>query len=139
MCSWYHIHASGLIGSPTDPSSRRLLKSRRGRPLGAPLHERANGGRRRVENRDAVALDEPPEPILLRPVGRAFVHQHRRAVRERTVHDVAVAGHPADVGRAPVDVFVPQVEHPSCRRVRADEIAAVVWTMPFGLPVVPDV
>ena len=22
MCSWYHIHASGLIGSPTDPSSR---------------------------------------------------------------------------------------------------------------------
>ena len=22
MCSRYHIHASGLIGSPTDPSSR---------------------------------------------------------------------------------------------------------------------
>ena len=22
MCSWYHIHASGLIGSPTEPSSR---------------------------------------------------------------------------------------------------------------------
>ncbi len=22
MCSWYHIHASGLIGSPTLPSSR---------------------------------------------------------------------------------------------------------------------
>jgi hypothetical protein len=21
MCSWYHIHASGLIGSPTDPSN----------------------------------------------------------------------------------------------------------------------
>ena len=21
MCSWYHIHASGLIGSPTEPSS----------------------------------------------------------------------------------------------------------------------
>ncbi len=28
MCSWYHIHASGLIGSPTDPSSRRLDRSR---------------------------------------------------------------------------------------------------------------
>ena len=27
MCSWYHIHASGLIGSPTDPSSRRLDRS----------------------------------------------------------------------------------------------------------------
>ena len=22
MCSWYHIHASGLMGSPTEPSSR---------------------------------------------------------------------------------------------------------------------
>src|SRR5271170_1145561 len=26
-CSRYHIHASGLIGSPTEPSSRRLDKS----------------------------------------------------------------------------------------------------------------
>jgi hypothetical protein len=24
---WYHIHASGLIGSPTLPSRRRLLRS----------------------------------------------------------------------------------------------------------------
>src|SRR4051812_44851576 len=27
MTSRYHIHASGLIGSPTEPSKRRLLKS----------------------------------------------------------------------------------------------------------------
>ena len=27
MCLRYHIQASGLMGSPTDPSSRRLLKS----------------------------------------------------------------------------------------------------------------
>ena len=27
MCSAYHIHASGLMGSPTDPSSRRLDRS----------------------------------------------------------------------------------------------------------------
>src|SRR5579871_1834477 len=26
---WYHIHASGLIGSPTDPRSRSELRSRR--------------------------------------------------------------------------------------------------------------
>ena len=35
----------------------------------------------------------------------------RRAVRERTVDDVAVAGDPADVGRAPVDVVVLQIEN----------------------------
>lgn len=27
MCLRYQIHASGLIGSPTDPSTRRLLRS----------------------------------------------------------------------------------------------------------------
>jgi hypothetical protein len=27
MCSWYQVQASGLIGSPTDPSSRRLVMS----------------------------------------------------------------------------------------------------------------
>ena len=28
MISWYHIQASGLIGSPTEPSRRRLERSR---------------------------------------------------------------------------------------------------------------
>ncbi len=27
MCSWYQIHASGLIGSPTVPSRRRVERS----------------------------------------------------------------------------------------------------------------
>src|SRR5262245_39205103 len=27
IASWYHIHASGLIGSPTVPSNRRLERS----------------------------------------------------------------------------------------------------------------
>src|SRR6187399_1920869 len=31
MYSWYHIHASGLIGSPTEPSS---LREERSRPCG---------------------------------------------------------------------------------------------------------
>src|ERR1700719_2318812 len=29
MFLWYQIHASGLIGSPTEPSRRRLERSRR--------------------------------------------------------------------------------------------------------------
>src|SRR5687768_11229130 len=29
MCSWYHIHASGLMGSPTDPSRRKDDMSQR--------------------------------------------------------------------------------------------------------------
>ena len=120
MCSWYHIHASGLIGSPTEPSRRRRRQVVLRRPVGAPAHEGADGGRRGVEDRDAVALDDLPEAILLRPVGRAFVHHDGRAVGERAVDDVAVAGDPADVGGAPVDVLVLEVEDPlaSWRRRR---------------------
>ncbi len=93
-------------------------------PLGAPAHEGADGRGRGVEDGDAVALDDLPEAILLRPVGRAFVHQHGGAVRERSVDDVAVAGDPADVGRAPVDVVLLEVEDPLGRGVAAGEIAA---------------
>ena len=76
-------------------------------PLRPPLHERADGGRRGVEDRDAVALDDLPEAVLLRPVRRALVHHDGGTVGERSVDDVAVARHPADVGRAPVDVVCP--------------------------------
>ena len=72
--------------------------------LRAPLHEGPDGRGRRVEQRDPVLLDQVPEPVAARRVGRALVHHRRAAVRERAVHDVAVAGDPADVGGAPVDV-----------------------------------
>ncbi len=39
MCSWYHIQASGLIGSPTDPSSRSEDRSR---PFGHSSPQRMN-------------------------------------------------------------------------------------------------
>ncbi len=105
MCSWYQIHASGLIGSPTEPSSRSdaeivLLAA----CSGPPLHVRADRGRRGVEDRDAVALDDRPPARLVREVGRPLVEHRGRRVAERPVDDVAVAGDPADVGRAPVDV-----------------------------------
>ena len=106
MCCQYQIHASGLIGSPTDPSRRSDERSCASGYCVAPLHERADRGRRGVEDRDAVPLDDRPEPVLVRVVRRALVHDARRAVRERAVDDVGVAGDPADVGRAPVDVGV---------------------------------
>ena len=72
----------------------------------APLHEGADRGRRGVEDRDAVLLDDLPPAALVRGVRRALVHHLGRAVGQRSVDDVGVAGHPADVGGAPVDVGV---------------------------------
>ena len=43
-------------------------------------------------------------------VGRALIHQHGCAVLQRPVHDIRMPGDPADVGRAPVDIVVAQIE-----------------------------
>ena len=107
------------------------------RQLAAPLHERPDGGRRGVELRHPVALDDVPQPILgpvrrtragplrlPRRVGRAFVHDRRRTVGERAVDDVAVAGDPAHVGGAPIDVAVVIIEHVLVRHRREDDVAA---------------
>ena len=65
-----------------------------------------------------------PEAIRLRVVGRALVHHRRRAVGEDSVDDVAVAGDPADVGRAQVGVVLLQIEDPATGGVRVHHVAA---------------
>ncbi len=92
------------------------------RPLLAQLEERADRGRRGVKDRDAVLVDHRPQAIGLGMGRRALVHHHRRAVRQRSVDDVAVAGDPSDIGGAPVRVVVFEVEHPLARDVCAEEI-----------------
>ena len=92
--------------------------------LRPPLHVRADRGRRRVQDRHPVALDDVPPAVLVREVGRPLVEDARRAVAERPEDDVAVPGDPADVGGAPVDVGVRlQVEDVVVRRRDADEVA----------------
>src|ERR1017187_6399144 len=107
--SRYHIHASGFIGSPTVPRSRSDRRSWFSTSW-SPHHESANGGGGGVEDGDLVVVDDFPKTGEVGPVGGAFVHEHGCSVLKRTVEDVGVAGDPADVGRAPVDVFVADVE-----------------------------
>ena len=52
------------------------------RPLISPFHESANGGWRGVENCHAIAGDDAPEAVWLRPIGRALMHERGRAVGE---------------------------------------------------------
>ncbi|CAM5708308.1 hypothetical protein SALBM217S_07751 [Streptomyces griseoloalbus] len=91
----------------------------------APLHERADRGGRRVEDRHAVLLHDLPEAALMGRVRRALVHDLRGAVGERPVDDVRVPGDPADVGRAPVHVGLRlEVEHRPVRVRRLGQVAA---------------
>src|SRR5262245_23354017 len=92
------------------------------RPVITPLDEGADGGGGGVEDVDAVLLDDFPEAVLARMVGRALVHQRGGAIAERTVDDVAVARDPADVGGTPVGIVLLDVEYPFVRQGRAEEI-----------------
>ena len=92
--------------------------------LVAALHQRADRGRRGVEDVDLVLVDDVPEPRIVGVVRHALEHQRGRAVGERAVEDVAVAGDPADVGGAPVDVAVVIVEHVLMRHRGEHQIAA---------------
>ncbi len=81
-------------------------------PLVSPFEKSANGSGCGVEDVHLVAIDDAPEAILFRKVGRPFVHQAGGPVLQRPVHDVAVARHPSDVRRTPVGVLFLEIEHP---------------------------
>ena len=86
--------------------------------------QRADGGRRRIEDVDLVLVDDLPA-ARGGGIGRQTLeHQGLGAIRERPVDDVAVSGDPADVCRAPIDVAVVVVEDVFVRHRRVDEIAA---------------
>ena len=78
--------------------------------------------------------DVPPAPAL-GGVGGPFVEHLGHAVGQRPVDDVGVAGHPADVGGAPVDVGLRlQVEDRPVRVRRPDQVAAGGVQDALGLP-----
>ncbi len=72
----------------------------------ALAHQRADRGRCGVKDIDLVFVDHFPEARSGRVVRHAFEHQRDRAIGERTVDYIGMPRHPADVGRAPVDVTI---------------------------------
>src|SRR4030095_6705308 len=90
----------------------------------APANKCANRCWRGIKNVDPIFFDNFPEPIGLRPIGRAFVYDGCRTVGERTIDNVAVAGDPADIRRAPKDIFISNVEDVLGGRINSDQITA---------------
>ena len=80
--------------------------------LVALADERTNGRRRSIKSVHTIFFDDAPKSSLTRPIGRALVHQGGRAGRQRAIDNVRMSCHPADIGRAPVNVFVFDIEDP---------------------------
>ena len=81
-------------------------------PVVAVFHDGAESGGRGIKDVDLVLFDDVPEPVRLGIVGYAFKHDAGSALGQRAVNDVAVTGNPADIGRAPVSIFILIIEDP---------------------------
>ena len=100
--------------------------------LVAGLDEGADGGGRGVKDRDAVFLDDFPEAAEVGEIGGALVHHLGGAIGKRAVDDVGMAGDPADIGGAPVDILIAHIEDVLRGRVGAGEVAAGAVEDAFG-------
>ncbi|MNM95739.1 hypothetical protein D3C81_1081960 [compost metagenome] len=80
--------------------AQALARSVLQRPI-TIAHQGAQGGGGGIENVYLVFVDHLPEARGVGVVGHAFEHQGDRAIGQRPVNDIAVPGHPADIGGAP--------------------------------------
>ena len=90
----------------------------------AGLHQRPDRGRCGVDDVDLVLVADLPEARHAGIVRHALEDHRGGAVGERSVDDVAVAGHPADIGGAPIDVAVVVIENILVRHRHVDVVAA---------------
>ena len=90
----------------------------------APLHEGSYGRRSGVEDGDPILGDQLPESVGFGPVRGSLIHEAGGAVGEGAVDEVTMTGDPANVGGAPVDILLLQVEDVLGGCVGTDEIAA---------------
>src|SRR5579859_1721472 len=73
--------------------------------VAAGFAQHANGGGRSVKDVDVEALCDAPGTTGVGKLRDAFVEDGSGGESQRAVDDVGVAGDPADVGHAPVNVF----------------------------------
>ena len=110
-----------LAGRREDAQRRQVVRAHR---FVAVRHQRAHERRRHAEDRDAMPLDERPQPVGTRVVGRAVVEHERAAVRERA-DDLPRPHDPADVGEPEQPLAGPQVHLERDLLGDLDEEAAV--------------
>ncbi len=106
------------------PEQAQTRAARARHEVVALRHERANGRRRCVERRHAVAVDDVPEAPGVGKRRDALEENLRGPVEEGPEGDVAVARDPAHVGRAPEDVGLGlEIKHEVVREARVDAVA----------------
>ena len=87
-------------------------------------HQRADRGRRGVELVDLVLGADLPEAACIGIGRNAFKHHRGRAIRQRTIDDIAVTCDPTHIGGAPEHIAIMVIEGHLMRHRRKDQIPA---------------
>src|SRR5215813_1704978 len=120
-----------LTDCAENPQARQIML---GWPGVSFFHQRTQGGRRGIENIDLVFRYYFPETAEVGIVGNTLEHDTGGPVGQRTVNDVTVTSHPADVCRAPVNVTRSVVEDVLVRHGHVDQITASGMQYSLRLP-----
>ena len=78
--------------------------------IGTRAHQGPDGGGGGVEDIDLMLFHDLPETARVGVARHALKHQRSRAIGQRTIDNVAVAGDPTHVSCTPVDVAILVVE-----------------------------
>ncbi len=92
--------------------------------FGALAHQGPDRGWRGVELVDLVFFAHGPEPARIRVGGHAFEHHRGGAIGQGAIDDIAVAGDPAHIRRAPVDIAFVVIKRGLMGQRRINQIAA---------------
>ena len=128
-----HHHGSGFHGSPgrsQHPQAGSVVRSHRIGPVG---HQRPHRGRADPQVRDPVPLDQVPQPVGSRKVGRALV-DHERGAQQQGAGHRPWTHHPAHVREPEQDVAALEVEAVGEVHRALEREAAVDVDRALGLP-----
>ena len=136
---WYHLQASGLIGSPTLPRIRKLgISYLPGHSSPAAAIALIAVGLS-VKLIDLPLLDHLPIPVRVRVSRNAFEHGRCGSIGQGTINDIGMPGNPANVSRTKIDALLVVVENVLVRNRRINHVAGGRVKNPFGFPVEPEV
>ncbi len=122
---WSHSQAGAFRTSPAENNRSRVLEVVPPGELLAVAHQEPDPRRRGEDAGDAFALDDRPHRVGVGVVDRTLVGEGRGTCHQRRVDDVGVADGPADVGRRPPGLALPETEHPIAHRCDVDGKATV--------------
>ncbi len=101
-------------------------------PLSQP-HQGANGSRSGINNCNSKLVANLPEPPGIRVGGNPFKHKRSSTVGKRAVNNIAMSRHPADIGGAPEDIVVMDIENNLMGKRNLQQVATCGMKNALGL------